>query len=49
MTIQEAMADGSTNVYEIRPTDKGRSYDPLDAEATRLLVFANYFQNLPAS
>ncbi|MGO9111163.1 MAG: hypothetical protein ACLP9L_18215 [Thermoguttaceae bacterium] len=45
MEIREAMADGSQNVYEIRPRSKARAYDPLDAEETRLLVYANYFQN----
>ena len=47
MEIRETMADGSTNVYEVRPLPKGRAYDPLDAEETRLLVYANYFQNEP--
>ena len=45
MEIREALADGTTNVYEVRPLPKGRAYDPLDAEETRLLVYANYFQN----
>ena len=45
MEIRESMADGSTNVYEVRPRDKARAYDPLDAEETRLLVYANYYQN----
>ena len=48
MEIRETLADGSVNVYEIRPLPKGRAFDPLDAEETRLLVFANYFQNVPA-
>jgi hypothetical protein len=45
MEIEEKMADGSRNVYEVRPRDKARAFDPLDAEATRLLVYANYFLN----
>jgi hypothetical protein len=48
MEIEEPMPDGSVNVYEVRPIRKGRAYDPLDAEDTRLLVFAVYFQNEPA-
>ena len=47
MEFCEAMSDGSTNVYEVRPLPKGRAFDPLDAEETRLLVYANYFQNEP--
>ena len=47
MLIEERMADGSKNVYEVRPRDKARAYDPLDAEETRLLVFANYYANEP--
>jgi hypothetical protein len=45
MEIREALADGTTNVYEVRPHSKARAFDPLDAEQTRLLVYANYFQN----
>ena len=47
MEIRETMADGSTNVYEVRPAAQRPRYDPLDAEETRLLVYANYFQNKP--
>ena len=39
------MADGSVNCYEVRPRDKARAYDPLDAEETRLLLYANYYEN----
>lgn len=45
MVIEEKMSDGTVNRYEVRPCLKGRSYDPLDAEETRLLVFANYYEN----
>jgi hypothetical protein len=45
MEIEEEMADGSVNLYEVRPRDKARAFDPLDAEATRLLVYAVYFLN----
>ena len=45
MEIRETLADGSTNAYEVRPLPRGRAFDPLDAEETRLLVYANYFQN----
>ena len=46
MIIQETLADGSQNLYEIRPRDKARAYDPLDAEETRLLVYANFYENI---
>ncbi len=47
MEFTEAMSDGSTNVYEVRPLPRGRAFDPLDAEETRLLVYANYVRNEP--
>lgn len=46
MIIAEDLADGSKNFYEVRPRDKARAYDPLDAEETRLLVYANFYYNL---
>ncbi len=41
MQIVETHADGSQSVYElVKAEHLGRCYDPLDAEGTRLLVFA---------
>lgn len=45
MEIRETLADGSVNMYEVRPGRGKRAFDPLDAEETRLLVYANYVQN----
>ena len=48
MEFRETLADGSVDVYEVRPRDKLRCFDQLDAEDTRLIVFTNFFQNEPA-
>jgi hypothetical protein len=37
--IAEPNADGSSQVYLVTKTTKGRCYDPIDAEERRLLVF----------
>jgi hypothetical protein len=40
MQFTEPQPDGTNAVYEVIKRQDGRCYDPLDNEATRLLVFA---------
>jgi hypothetical protein len=40
MQFTDLQADGTNAVYEVVKRDDGRCYDPVDNEATRLLVYA---------